>query len=261
MPVRYPAAGTIRVGVTPEVAPPPPRRDLTSGREFEAGPNRFDDPYAEFVMRYSATTLRCCMVELLGRFRPHPLTDAILADVAGIDDGDGQFVADRDSDDPEAPLMNRTATTGEGVAEWLSRQELVALRLADSTGLVDATDGDLLRELDKHPLVINQLAKSPLSPGSYRQRLEPGVMGLGGPIGRAITSAASRALYEVAPGATGWRYPSRLDASEECWALYADRVRVSYDPPQPLNRADPLHRAAVRAAAAYLEVPLPDSWS
>jgi len=80
-------------------------------------------------------------------------------------------------------------------------------------------------------------------------------------VGRAITNAVSRALYEWAPAATGWCYRSRLDTEEECWAFYADRVTVRYDPPLQLNPADPLQRAAVRSAAAYLEVPLPEDWT
>ena len=121
--------------------------------------------------------------------------------------------------------------------------------------------GALLRELNKHPLVIQVLAGSPLSGPTYQQHLEPGVMGLAGPVGRTITNAASRALYEWVPAATGWCYCSRLDSEEECWAFYADRVSVRYDPPQRLNSADSLQRAAARSAAAYLEVPLPEGWT
>ena len=44
-------------------------------------------------------------------------------------------------------------------------------------------------------------------------------------------------------------------------ALYADRVTVRHDPPQHLNPADPLTRAAVRSAATYLEIPLPPDWA
>ena len=201
-------------------------------------------------MRYSATTLRGCLVELFARFRHNPVAEAVLDAVTGVEDAET-------ADDSR----RQTATPAEGLEKWLSRQRLVVLRLTDPAGLVDAGDGELLRELDKHPLVAEQLARSPLSSGSYRQRLEPGMFGLGGPVGRPITNAASRALYELAPGATGWRYASRLDASEECWALYADRVHIIHDPPRSLDPADPLHRAAARSAAAYLEVALPDAWT
>lgn len=127
--------------------------------------------------------------------------------------------------------------------------------------IVDAQDGDLLRELNKHPLVAEQLASSALSQAAYVQRLEPGVMGLGGPVGRPITNAASRALYEWAPKVAGWRYPSRLDPDETCWALYGDRVRIRDSEAMPLSPDDPAHRTAVRSAAAYLEVDLPPNWA
>jgi hypothetical protein len=58
----------------------------------------------------------------------------------------------------------------------------------------------------------------------------------------------------------GWRYASRLDPTEVCWGLYADRARVTNDPARSLHPTDPLHRAAMRSAAEYLEVPLPDAW-
>jgi len=260
VPVVYPRQGTIRVGVAPDEVPLPPRaEDQTT--EFAVGPNRFDDPLGRYVMRYTATTLRGCMVELLARFRPNSEAESVLAAVQGTEDGDPPHDQDDDPDPDTSPVAGSTPSRGQALTQWLARQKLVVLQLSDQPTIVDALDGELLRDLDKHPLVAERLAVSELSREGYVQRLESGVMGLGGPVGRPITNAASRAVYEWLPEVIGWRYPSRLDPAEVCWALYANRVPVHPLPATPLSPEDPLHRAAVQSAANYLEVALPFHWA
>lgn len=178
------------MGAAPELVNPPPRREGGTESLFVAGPNRFDDPYARFAMRYTATTLRRCLVELLARFRPNAAAEAVLAAVTGVADGDEQYrlADDRDvAHQPDAPLRGRTAQAGESIQEWFSGVRVVVLVVVDAGAVATATDGPLLRELGKHPLVAEQLTGSPLSGPTYQQRLEPGVMGLSGPVGRAIT--------------------------------------------------------------------------
>ena len=43
---------------------------------------------------------------------------------------------------------------------------------------------------------------------------------LGGDVGRPITQAVSRALYELHPEVDGIAYWSGIDPSERCWAIY-----------------------------------------
>jgi hypothetical protein len=49
-------------------------------------------------------------------------------------------------------------------------------------------------------------------------RLDSGIIRLGGPIGRPITQAVSRAIYEWRTGADGIGYRSRLDPLPSAWA-------------------------------------------
>lgn len=260
VPVVYPRQGTIRVGVAPDEVPLPPRIESET-TEFAAGPNRFDDPLGRYVMRYTATTLRGCMIELLARFRSNSEAESLLEAVQGVNDGDLPSDPGDEEGPDVSPVAGSTPSRARALVEWLARQRLVVLQLVEQVTVVDALDGELLRELNKHPLVAEQLAVSALSRDGYVQRLESGVMGLGGPTGRPITNAASRAVHEWLADVVGWRYPSRLDPAEVCWALYADRVPNRPLRTTPLSPGDPLHRAAVQSAANYLEVALPPDWA
>lgn len=117
--IAYPAGGTIRVGVAPGRLPNPPRSEGDPER-FSVGPNRLDDPYGRFVMRYTASTPRGCMVELLARFRVSPAAEAVLAAVEGVDDSE-PYAHDQSPSQPDSPVSGTTPERAQALVEWLER--------------------------------------------------------------------------------------------------------------------------------------------
>ena len=182
-----PESGSLRVHPDPAYLPRVRR---------EAAPrNRFDDPEHAWAVRYSAQTLRGCLVET-----------------------------------PAKDLE-----------------------------LIDSEDPELLRDLNKHPSVHAALLQSGLGTKLTPVFLDAAIVRLGGPVGRPITQAVSRAVKEWLPWCDGIAYWSRLDPQERCWAIW-DEVPVSITS-EPLDPANPEHRAAVRSVSALYEIDLPDDWS
>ncbi len=178
----------------------------------------------------------------MARFRSNPTADALLAAVEFVDA----------EPDPEMP-------TAEAVSEWLDEQRVgLVTAVTQQPLLVDIEAADLLVELDTHPLVREAIETSPLRDGIAVVHLDAGLIRLGGDIGRPITQAVSRALYEQHPEVDGIAYWSRIDPTERCWAIY-DHVPVDVTIGD-LSPDDSLHRAAVRDVAALLGVPLPAAW-
>ncbi|WP_415753132.1 RES family NAD+ phosphorylase [Nocardioides sp. Kera G14] len=203
--------------------------------------SRFDDPQGSFSVRYLATTLRGCLVETMSRFRPAPEVETLLADVGGIEEGD---------EDP---------TRGVGLSEWLAGQQVGHCTLLGAKPtIIDVDAPESLVALDKHPVVRNALDRSRLGSAANPARLDSGVVKLAGPIGRPITQAVSRAVFEWYDDVDGLRYASRLDGSETCWALY-DKVQVAFRV-EALSSEVVEHRDAVRSVAALYEIELPDPW-
>ncbi|TAM88390.1 MAG: hypothetical protein EPN43_08400 [Jatrophihabitans sp.] len=95
---------------------------------------------------------------------------------------------------------------------------------------------------------------TPLNPA----RLDEGIVRLGGPLGRVITQALSRAAREWLPNTAGLAYRSRLDDEEWCWAIwdYTD-VQIRTERLDPAHRH---HRRAVQHAAQLLEITTPPEW-
>ncbi len=124
---------------------------------------------------------------------------------------------------------------------------------------MDIEQPALLDQLDKHPQVRAALEASGLGTPLDPARLDAAIVRLGGPIGRPITQAVSRAVYEWAASVDGIGYWSRLDPSERCWAVY-DHVPVSVSVTL-LDPANPEHRAAVRSVAHRFEINLPQRWA
>lgn len=234
LPVPLPGSGAVRVHPAPEALP--------RLRHEGPGRNRFDDPQGSFSMRYAAENLRGCLVETMARFRPNPAADVLLAAVQFVDA----------ADDPAAPTV-------QAVEEWLAKQRVGRVTLVTPQPLlVDIEAADLMVDLDTHPLVREAIHNSPLCEGAAPVHLDAGLIRLGGDVGRPITQAVSRALYERHPEVDGIAYWSRIDSSERCWAIYGHvPVDVSIT---DLSAESPLHRSAVQAVADLLGVPLPPAW-
>ena len=224
----------VRVHPVPDVLRRPP---------FDLDPaamSRFDDPEGRFAVRYLATTLRGCFVETMARFRPSPRAEALLAEVHGVETGD------RDPD------------RADGLRVWLSVQRVGRCRVVGAKPrLVDVDAPQSLIALDKHPLVRDALDRSGLGSAVNPAHLDTGVIRLSGRIGRPITQAVSRAVYEWFD-AHGVGYVSRIDSSERCWALY-EETDVSFDI-VPLSHEVAEHRHAVSSVAARFEIELPEAW-
>lgn len=114
-------------------------------------------------------------------------------------------------------------------------------------------------ELDTHAGVRAVLRASDLGTPNDPARLDEGTIRFTGSVGRRITQAVSRALYEREPRPAGLTYRSRLDDAERCWALYGE-TPVRFDPAVALSAEDASHLKAVRAAAALYDLPMPDPW-
>lgn len=205
------------------------------------GRNRYDDPTGTYAVRYVAQNLTGALLETMARFRPSPDAERLLAEVIGIEADDIEHA------DPTP-----------GVADWLAAQNVGRVHLVDDAPLIDVHDPDLLRELDKHPLVRAALENSGLGTTLNPPRLDEAVVRLGGPVGRPITQALSRAIREWRPEIAGVAYRSRLDDEEWCWALW-DTTAVSVEV-GPLDPATRHHRRAAQHAAATMEIVLPANW-
>jgi len=235
--LELPDSGVVRVHPEPAALP--------RLRREGAGRSRFDDPDGVFAVRYAASTLHGCLVETLARFRPHPDTEAVLRDIAGV------------ADDAGEPLYQVPAG---GLGDWLAAQQVGHLRVTSpAPTLVDIEQPSLLDRLDRHPRVRAALAASGLGTPLDPARLDAGIIRLGGPVGRPITQAVSRAVYEWLPGVDGVGYRSRLDPAERCWVIY-DHVPVTVMV-TPLDPGRTDHREAVRAVAARFEISLPPDWA
>lgn len=233
--LRFPSGGVLRVGPDPARLPSEPRGG-------EPGPNRFDDPEGRFVIRYLADSLRGCLIELLARFRPNDRAEARIAAVVGA------------TDDPGHP-------GDDALTDWLAHQRVAVCHLVEPAGpLLDVNDAHLLVELDAHPRVRAVLRNSGLGTGAEPVRLDGGTIRLAGPIGRRITQAVSRAVYEREPRPAGLTYRSRLDDNERCWALYGETA-VRFESPVSLSPDVAIHREAVQAAATLYGVGLPVAWT
>jgi hypothetical protein len=217
-----PVQGAFRVHPAPDVLPLRPRVG-------EIGRNRFDDPLGEFRVRYVANTLRGCMVELLARWQEDQDAEEALAAVEGLEE-----FADENLPDPSKV---------DGVREWMNKQRVARCLIDHRATFINIDESSLLVELDKHSLVRDALRNSPLSSADYAAHLDFAVIKLGGPVGRPITQAVSRALRDWHPEIGGLAYESRIDRSERCWAIY-EETTVRFAESEPLSPDNPV-RAVV----------------
>jgi hypothetical protein len=235
----WPEEGAVRVGPNPAALP-------SARRPGVVGPNRFDDPEGTFAVRYLADTLRGCLIELLARFRHNDDAEARISSVANVDPDDGAHPG------PAA------------IADWCKLQQVAAqchLAQPREVLLVSVNDAALLADLNQHPQVraaLDIAAKQGLC--NKRAELDGATIRLSGPIGRSITQAASRALYDHEPRPSGLAYRSRLDDEERCWALYGE-TKVIFPEPIPLSPDNQEHRSVARTVAHLYKLELPAEWA
>lgn len=243
----WPAQGVLRVHPDPAALP---------RLGDEPGTNRFDDPRPRtidrYLVRYAATTLRGCLLELLAWLRessrPHAREE-------GVDDNDPDSVA--------APEHS----PWQALEDYLAPRQ-VARITATIVSLVSIDDPQLQHELDREPavraLLDSDAARSALldaTAGSHALvHLDNGIIRLASALGRAVTQACSLALHDRPVPPDVIHYRSRHDDAADCWAIY-DHTPAAVDPPEPLSPATAEHQEAVREVAALWELPLPPSWT
>jgi RES domain len=246
-PKPLPTPGVVRVHYDPGALPP--YQDVV-------GPNRFDDPRPNsvdrYVMRYTASTLRGCLLELLDWLRPDP--DALMRE---------QQVADNAEDATVSAQVEQTAGDLEqAIADFLVGRH-VGLLSGDSVQTLSIDDPALQAELDREP-AVRALLDSPeghaaLSPAGRKPHLDQAAIRLSTGFGRDLTQACSLAIRDRVDRPDGIHYRSRHDDAEDCWALY-DHASVQLLESVPLSPSDSDHLDALQEVAALWGLPLPREW-
>ncbi len=149
----------------------------------------------------------------------------------------------------------------DGVGDWLDEQMVATFPIDRGRVVMEVNEPALLGELDQHPLVRAAIRDSGLGTALDPQHLDEALIRLSGPIGRRITQAVSRAIYEVHPEAEAVEYRSRHDDTETCYALYHRGSAWDHTYVRRLTPAVADDRAAVRSASSLFEIDLPDRWA
>jgi hypothetical protein len=201
--------------------------------------NRFDDPDGQFRVRYAASTRRGAFAEVLAGFRLHGPVEARLAAVTDTTAGEEQL-----------------APAGTVPARLLARLRIARMgaRSVD-TWFVDVATVETQTVLGATPAVAAALADSGLGTPDRPAQLDAGTIALAGPVGRRITQTVARTVF-TDTNAGGLRYTSRVDAFEECWAIF-DTVAVWVTESQPVDLEDPDLTAACTALGLSLPAPPP----
>lgn len=200
-----------RVHPDPQRLPSPPRSD-------EAPPNRFDDPHGVFVMRYTGGTLRACLLECLARWRAHAETENRRSAVIGVEE---EHADDR----------------ARAIAEWLREQRVGCLVVPQARRFVDVNDPRVQHALGQHPDVRHALGLVKEAGGHVAPELDEATIRLSGSLGRGVTQAVARAIYDGHPRPDGLTYRSRLDDAERLWAIYGF-VEVTFESDRLLSPDD-----------------------
>jgi RES domain len=237
--VPFPTTGALRVNPTPDQLP-------SWRRIAERGPYRFDDPKepGSFRVRYLATTLRGCLLEILAQFRPkNDETDALLGAVDFVDD---------DHLHPDIPKR--------GVADYLALQRVGSCQLFDAGDVVSIHDFHLLAELDRQLPIRYLLENGPgLQLWDRNTHLDEAKVRLDAELGRRLTQQCARAIFSAAQQPAGIHYRSKHDDAEDCWALF-DRARVTFTHTVNLDPGNPEHFEALNSVAMSWQLPLPPVW-
>lgn len=240
---QWPDLGVVRVHFDPAALP---------RLGDEPGTNRFDDPRPRtvdrFLMRYAATTLRGCLLELLATFRRNPEAERRLAQI--------------DTDDPEM-VPAPAAPDWQPVADFLEHRSVANLTHPGPV-VTSIHDPAVQRRLDLEPAVRAILDGEParaalLERGGAQVHLDNAAVRLASATGRYITQACALALYDGDPNLDAIHYRSRHDDAEDCWAIY-HRALVHVGPPKPLSPHVAEHHSAVNDVARLWDLPIPPAW-
>lgn len=241
-----PRAGALRLHCDPGTLP---------AKHEQVGHNRLDDPRPNsldrYVVRYTATTLRGCLVESLDWLRPN--ADADAHEAAIVDDAE----PDGDLADPPPAWA--------AVADFL-RDRQVGRLAGQGLRLVSINDPRLHAALDREPAVRALLdsaeGRSALAPrGRGAARLDQAAVRLSTPFGRDLTQACSLAIWDRRPQPDGIHHRNRHDDEEHCWALF-DHAAVRLVEVVPFApETDPAQRRDLQAVANLWNITLPPTWS
>lgn len=241
--VPWPAEGVLRVHFDPAALP---------HLGDEPGANRYDDPRPRtmdrFVVRYAATTLRGCMLELLAAFRDNAeANDRIDA----IDDDDPDLVA--------APAV----ADWQHIADFLDQRKVATIS-ADGLATVSMNDPVVQRDLDREPAVravldTDAARQALLERDGTDVHLDNAAIRLSSETGRYITQACALALYDRDAKPDAIHYRSRHDDNEDCWAIY-HHAAVQIGAADPLSPDVPEHAESLNDVAKLWDLPLPPAW-
>ena len=241
--VEPPGPGMWRVHPHPDLLPRKPKFE-----EGEVAQSRFDDPAGVYRVRYAASSLRGCLLEVLAAsFRVREPLEERIGAITNAEPVEGDLV---DLGEPK-----ELEAAGRVPPAWLGSQRVARLRAKGHSAYLDAMDAWFLARNNRHPRIRRALTRHlgelyDLDAATILLNLEHS---------RPVTQAVSAVIWGEMPDASGIRYLSRLDLSEECWAIF-DRTPVEFDPSEPLNRDNMEHREGLQSAAALLELALPDEW-
>lgn len=248
--VAFPAAGVWRVHQLPGKLHAL-HESPAGGEPIKPGPNRFDSPNGDYVVRYLGERLTGCLLEILAWLKPRRPTETGLAAVDGVDD---PSYAGRP--DP---------TPTDGVTEFLRTRRVARFTIAADVEatLVDVYDGGLVSALGRDRRIWQTCQRDPVrdafaGPGGTVHLDESLIRNAHSDVGRPVTQAISWVLLGLGV-AHGLRYTSRHDDAETCWAL-AEGLAVDVHGEVALDPSNIEHQAAVRHAAARHGIILPAAW-
>lgn len=201
-------------------------------------------------MRYAASSVRGCLLELLDGWRPSAL--AAQREEAVVDD-----------DCVPAPAGPAWAALDTYLAD-----RRVAVITSPSLPVVSINDPQLRATLDHvaaaRALLDGDEARSALLPAGAdprtQARLDGAVVRLVSELGRDLTRTVSLVLHDLHPDLCGIHYRSRHDDNEDCWAIYS-YATVHISDPEPLTPPNAEHRAALTSVAAMWHLDLPPHWN
>lgn len=213
------------------------------------GPHRCDDPRPNaddrYRVRYSATTLRGCLIESMAWLRPNVEAARRLEEVTGDDEGEA------------VPELS------DAVADFLATRRVASCTFAAEARFIDIHDPAALNALDGdlnvEPLLTAPRARAALGDGLHRPHLDQAAVLLAGPLGRDLTQHCSLAIWDLDPPYSGITYRSRHDLIEWCWAAY-DRTDVAFAKSVALSADIEEHYMAVRNIAELWRLPL-ERWT